>query len=226
MRILNLFLSIMFIGTIATAHAAVVIEVDIDGKDDGVLTYSPHFSFGNDTTSATQSSPSTALGLTGGDSIYGGNGVNSPDTYIYTYTPGTVADNLTLAPGTALNNDGDFSSGITAGGTGDYNVYVTWPSSTNITGGVTSFTLTDGVSNLFSLSIDQNNKGNEWILLGSAMLDQSKTYQLIQQAGSNTFVSMRAAGVLFDATTAVPEPSGLLVAAVSSVFLVVRRRRA
>ena len=57
------------------------------------------------------------------------------------------------------------------------------------------------------------------------LLQNKKTYQLIQQAGANTFVSMRAAGVLFDAK-AVPEPSGFLVAVLGGTILMVRRRRA
>ncbi|MCA9158389.1 MAG: hypothetical protein KDA51_13145 [Planctomycetales bacterium] len=225
MRILNLLCTFLFVVTSLTAHAAVVIQVDIDGLDDGVLTYSPNFSFGGDTTSASQSAASTAVGLTGGDSIFGGNGVVSPDTYVYSYTPGTDGNNYTPAAGTALNNDGDVSTGVLAGGTAVYNVYATWPFSSNVSGGLTSYTLTDGASNLFSVSVDQVNTGNEWVFLGAATLDQSKTYQLIQQAGANTFVSMRAAGVLFDAK-AVPEPSGFLVAVLGGTILMVRRRRA
>ena len=225
MRILNLLCTFLFVVTSLTAHAAVVIQVDIDGLDDGVLTYSPNFSFGGDTTSASQSAASTAVGLTGGDSIFGGNGVVSPDTYVYSYTPGTDGNNYTPAAGTALNNDGDVSTGVLAGGTAVYNVYATWPLSSNVSGGLTSYTLTDGASNLFSVSVDQVNTGNEWVFLGAATLDQSKTYQLIQQAGANTFVSMRAAGVLFDAK-AVPEPSGFLVAVLGGTILMVRRRRA
>ena len=154
MRILNLLCTFLFVVTSLTAHAAVVIQVDIDGLDDGVLTYSPNFSFGGDTTSASQSAASTAVGLTGGDSIFGGNGVVSLDTYVYSYTPGTDGNNYTPAAGTALNNDGDVCTGVLAGGTAVYNVYATWPLSSNVSGGLTSYTLTDGASNLFSVSVD------------------------------------------------------------------------
>ena len=45
-------------------HAAYLIEVDIDGLDDGNLLYSPDFAFGGDTTEAYQSVAATAVGLT------------------------------------------------------------------------------------------------------------------------------------------------------------------
>lgn len=227
MRILHLFLTVMFVTSALTAHAAVVIEIDIDGAVNGAVTYSPNFSFGGDTTSASASTATPAVGLTGGNSIFGGNGVALPDTYIYSYTPGTAGNNYTPAAGTALNNDGDVSTGVLAGGSGVYNVYAAWPTTSNVSGLLTTYTLKQGASSLQSVSVNQNQlgTGNEWFFLFSATLDQSKTYQLIQEAGSNTFVSMRAAGALFDAT-AVPEPSGLVVAVLGGAMLIVRRRRA
>lgn len=208
----------------ATASASYVIEIDTDGADDSTLTYHPNFSFGGDTTMAFQSSPSSAVGLTGGDSIYGGNGASSPDTYVFSYTPGTDGDNLSLGAGTPLNNDGNFASGKTAGGSGLYDIYATWPTSTNVSGGPTTFSLTDGVNSLFSVSIDQNGIGNEWIWLGSANLNAATTYQLVQQAESNTFVSMRSSGALFDAA-AVPEPSFCGLLGVAGFGLAWRRKR-
>ena len=207
------------------AFAQFVIEVDTDGADDGVLTYSPNFGFGGDTTSASQSVPATAVGLTGGDSIFGGNGLNELDTYLYTYTPGVDGDNLGLAAGTELNDDGAVASGATAGTTGFYNVYATWPFTENVTGGATTFTLSDSSNTpLFTTTFSQNNLGDEWILLGGALLDENETYTLSQTAGSNTFVSMRAAGVLFDlAPVTIPEPTS--VAAVAGLSLLALRRR-
>jgi hypothetical protein len=208
-----------------TAQAAFLIEVDVDGLDDGVLTFSPNFGFGGDTTTASQSSPSSAVGMSGGDSIFGGNGVNSPDTYLFSYTPGVDGDNLPLAAGTALNTTGSVATGLAAGGAGPYNVYATWPLSNNISGDPVTFTLSDGVGDLFSVTLTTNDTGNEWFYLGTALLDPATTYTLSQEAGSNTFVSMRAAGVLFDA--AVPEPTSLALASlvVCGVAVAARRRR-
>lgn len=207
---------------VATAQGAYVLEVDTDGADDGVLTYHPNFSFGGDTTTASQSAPSTAVGLTGGDSIFGGDGVASPDTYLYTYTPGADGDNLTLPAGTPLNDDGDLASGLPSGSSGLYAVYATWPFTENVSGGPTTYSLSDGVSTLFSVDIDQNGLGNEWVFLGESQLDAATTYTLSQEAGSNTFVSMRSSGVLFQR---VPEPSTIVLVAVAGCLALVARRK-
>lgn len=209
MRIHHWFVA-MFIAAASyqMADASYVLEIDIDGEDDGSLTFNPNFAFGGDTSTASQSVLSSAVGMTGGDSIFGGDGTNFPDTYLYTYTPGTDGSNRTFAAGTPLNDAGDESRGIEAGISGFYDVYATWPSTDNVSGGLTTFELSDGRSTLFSVEIDQNGDGDEWILLGNAFLDAETTYTLSQRAGANTFVSMRAAGVLFD-VTAVPEPGSI-----------------
>lgn len=214
------------------AHAAFLIEVDTDGLDDGVLTYNANFGFGGDTTTASQSAASTAVGLTGGDSIFGGNGANDPDTYEFYYTPAADADNLALPAGTPLNDDGDFASGGVVGGSGEYNVYGTWPYTENVSGGPTLFTLTDaGGGVLFSNLIDQSpgradppGTGDEWVLLGTANLDASGSYTLTQTPESNSFVSMRSAAVMFD-FPGVPEPASaaLLVASLGGLCLTRRR---
>lgn len=205
------------------ANAAFLIEIDTDGLDDGILTYSPNFSFGGDTTTASQSAASPAVGMTGGDSIFGGDGNLLPDTYVYTYTPSVDGDNLSLSGGTALNASGDFASGLTAGGAGTYNLYATWPLSTNISGGPTQFQLSDSSGVVLTTTLDQNGKGSEWINLGSFALDPSEVYTLTQSPTvGNTFVSMRAAGVLFDK---VPEPSTIALLGLAGLGVAVVRRR-
>lgn len=206
----------------AVARAGFVIEIDTDGLDDGNLVFNPKFSFGGDTTSASQSVTTPAFGLTGGDSIFGGNGVAEPDTYLYRYTPGTDGDNLAIPNGTDLGG-GNLSLGLTAGGAALYNVYATWPISSNVSGGPTNFSLSDGVNTLFTVSLDQNGTGGSWVYLGTAALDPAKTYTLAQTASQNTFVSMRASGALFDVAGPIPEPAsvGLLAAA----GLIALRRR-
>lgn len=225
---LKLFTGWLVLSAVA-AQAAFIGEVDSDGLDDGVVTYSPNFAFGGDTTDAPASFASPAVGLSGGDSIFGGNGVNFPDTYLYTYTPAIDGDNAALAAGTPLNDDGDFASGSVAGAAGIYRVYATWPliNNTNtVTGGVTKFVLTGGGSPHFAEAIDQNTingtfdpadgkfyAGGEWVLLGTALLDANTTYTLTQTSTSNTFISMRSAGVMFDyAGASVPEPSAIALA--------------
>lgn len=211
-----------------SAQAAFLIEIDTDGADDAVLTFSPNFSFGGDTTTASQSAASLAVGMNGGDSIFGGNGSNSPDTYRAHYTPAVDGDNINLT-GQLLNTEGDNGGALVAGGSGTYRIYATWPATQNVSGGLTTFALSDGVTDLFSVQLDQNTiqdeeadgGGNEWIYLGTAVLDANTAYTLRQEAGGNTFVSMRAAGYLFDA---VPEPASLGLMGMGGLLLLSRKR--
>jgi len=185
-----------------SAQAGYLIEIDIDGADDGPITYNPHFSFGNDTTTASTSAASLAFGLSGADSIFGGDGVNFGDTYRYTYNPSVDLDNLVIPAGTDLGG-GVLASGLPSGGPGRYAVYATWPFTENV-GGLTTFTATT-TGDSFVLELDQNGKGHEWIKLGEINWT-SGDIVLSQVASVNSFVSMRAAGVLFEV---VPEPTAL-----------------
>lgn len=209
----------------ASSNAAFLIQVDTDGADDGPITYHPNFSFGNGGTTASTSSHSSAVGLQDGDSIFGGDGTPA-DQYIFTYDLDVDGDNLGLARGTALNDDGDVATGLTAGSSADYSVYATWPFTSNTSGGGSQFILTDDLSTeVFSIVIDQNDggagSGNEWILLGNGNLDAARTYTLTQTTLDSSFVSQRIEGILFDG--GVPEPSTLLMAAVCSLGMLCRR---
>jgi len=208
--------------TLGGADAAYIIEVDTDGLDDGNLTFSPDFSFGGDTTTASQSSAGAAVGLTGGDSIFGGNGTAMPDSYVFTYSPDSQADNLALASGDDLG-DGNTASGVLGGTPGIYSVYVTWPTSGNISGDPINFDVTTAGDSL-STSFNTNNTGNDWFLVGTVNYT-SGPITLTQSSTANSFVSMRSAGALFEQTP-VPEPgvSGLLAA--SACGLLGLRRRA
>lgn len=214
----------------APAQGAFLVEIDTDGKDDGAITFNTNFAFGGDTTTAAIGGTVPAVGLTGGDSIFGGDGVNEVDTYRYFYSPESDGDNLPLAGGTPLNNDGHAATGNPAGGSGLYNIYATWSRTNNVSGGDTRYTLFDQLDQqLFSVLIDQNTRqdnegdgaGDEWIFLAQAELDAAGRYRLIQQSQSNTFVSMRSAGVLFDA---VPEPTSAALVGLGGLALLLRRR--
>jgi hypothetical protein len=207
----------------STTQAAYLLEIDTDGLDDGILTYNPNFSFGGDTTLASQSAASTAFGMTGGDSIFGGDGNLFPDTYLFTYAPDSEADNLVIPGGTDLG-DGNFASGKTGGSPDTYAIYATWPFTSNVSGGLTTFTATTS-GDSFNVSIDQNaggaGSGHEWIKLGEIAYT-SGPITVTQESGANTFVSMRSAGVLFEV---IPEPSTFALGALGLLALAARRRQ-
>lgn len=209
------------LGLASTANAAFVVEVDIDGLDDAAVTPSPNFSFGGDTTAASSSVAVTAPGLTGGDSIFGGNGAGDPDTYLYSYTPGTDADNFSPAPGTALNQN-LAASGIAGGATDTYAVWTIWPETTNVSGGLTTYELFEGGvggTSVMSVSLDQNTFDGRWVRLGYADLTAGTEYVLAQTSGSNTFVSMRAAAAMFE----VPEPGTAALLGLGGLAMLKRR---
>lgn len=236
----------MLLATLNIAQAAFLLEIDTDGDDDGSVTFHPNFSFGGDTTTASSSVTSPAFGTTGGDSIFGGDGVAEPDTYVYTYTPSVDADNLVIPPGTDLGS-GNLATGFTGGGIGTYRVYATWPFTTNVSGGPTRFTLSTTGATDVVIDIDQNGggagAGDEWVPLGDIELTDPDADITVTQipTGVNSFISMRAYGLLFEALdnpggpgpgpNAVPVPTGnwsgwlILIVLATAVGLVVIQRR-
>jgi hypothetical protein len=242
MRLTKLIALLAAFALAAPASAGYILEIDTDGLDDGVLTFHPNFSFGGNTTSASQSAPAVAVGLTGGDSIFGGNApsgttVNDPDTYVYTYSPGLDGDNDNglIDTGTALNATGDFGSGLPSTVSDTYAIYAAWPLTSNVSNPPTNYVLNDGTSDVFSISIDPNTNDGTWVKLGEVALDAAKNYTLTQtntpvetidpfggdSTFTNGFVSQRAAAVFFDR---IPEPTSALLALVGVAGLAFRRR--
>ncbi|QDU71185.1 hypothetical protein [Mucisphaera calidilacus] len=217
----NLALATALSLTVAAAsNAAFLIEVDTDGLDNGVLVPSPNFAFGGDTTVASQSVAGTAVGLTGGDSIFGGNGATLPDTYLYNYSPASDADNLVLAPGTPLNDAGSAATGLVGGASGTYTFYATWPFSGNISGGLVTYEIVDLTNNvvLADIDVEQNNTGDQWSKLAAVELVAGNDYVVRQTSGANTFVSMRASAVMVE----IPEPASAALLALGGLALVRR----
>ena len=197
------------------AQAGYVINVDTDPGAGFAL--NPQVTFGGDTTTASQSvAQSGAFGASGGH-LFGGNGALEPDTYVFTYSPDAQADNLVIPQGTDLGN-GVLASGLAGGDNGAYSVYATWPFTTNVSGGLVNFTVETGIDS-FQVSLDQNNTGDIWVFLGNIDYDGG-AITVTQSASSNTFVSMRSAGVLFELVPTPGTASLLLVAGIGA-----RRRR-
>lgn len=215
----------MLLAVLAIA-APVQAEFLVEAHSSGLA--NANFAFGGDTTTASASIPSEAIGLTATNSLYSGDGVNFGDTYVYSYTPGTDADNLTIPVGTDLGN-GDLATGLPGGGSGLYNVYITWPASTNVNPAGCSLTITSDGTDIVRDPVDMNDGGtgtpggnNAWYLIADGIeLTQGNTYTVTQVANVNSWVSMRSHGVMWEA---VPEPISLSLLGFGALFIHRRRR--
>lgn len=174
----------------------------------------------------------TAPGLSGiNSSIFGGTA--APHIYQFSYTPGVDSDNTVFTPGQLLGDNYEapnYATGLTGGGDGLYNVYATWVVSDNISGLGTTFTVTSDDSPIAVANIDQNTGksgspgGNAgWFYLGTVELTAGNTYTVQMAPASDTYVSMRSAGVMWEA---IPEPSTLALLVGGLGLFVAARRRA
>jgi len=243
MKLFLVALSVVVL-SISQTQAAFVAAVDLDPVD-GPQSLHPNFSFGGDTTAASDSTASFAVGLPPHQSLFGGNGSALGDTYIMSYTPGTDADNFFPASGDLLGSTTGFgtelASGVLGGGSDSYKVYITVPASGNISA-TSNFTVTGDGAPVVLAAVDLNDGGtgadadagpafvgganNAWFLLGTVDLTAGTTYTVTQDATANTFVSQRLAGVMWEAQTAIPEPTSLaLIGLGGMAMLLVNRRR-
>jgi hypothetical protein len=202
--------------TLSTANAAFIVQPDVDGvANTGTLnqthiSFNPKLSFPNASGPTNVGVAVAAPGLVGvqpGNTIFGGNSA-TVDRYQWTYKPGTDADNAAFTTGQALGA-GNLATGLTGGGSGLYRVYAAWLQSANISdnGAVpTNYIATgDGPSAIANYNQDEDTNGavvgNVWQLIGLVNLTAGNTYTVTQAAPNSSFVSMRAAGVMWELVT-------------------------
>lgn len=213
----------------ASTEAARIVQVDTDGSNSGTaLTLNPRVTFGNGMTGGyTVSIHASAAGLANGNSIAGGN-APVKDQYIFSYIPGTDADNYSPAPGTALGN-GNTASGLPGGDSGMYNVYACWPNTSNISDAgatPTNYIATSDTTNAVAdLNQDERSNGalvgGVWALIGTVDITAGNTYTVTQTAPNTLFVSMRAEAVMWEA---IPEPTSAMMSLFGGALLVSGRR--
>ncbi len=208
--------------TATTANAAFIVEPN--GKA------SANFAAANTASNSTTAGSATlaAPGLTAGvASVFGG------EDYTYTYTPAVDGDNTVFSTGAVLNTAAGLNaSGLTAGGAGVYNVYLTYPQSSNQNGMPAIYNVDvdgDGIVDLTS-SYDQNvadlNTGlgiGLWELVGQiTVTDPSQAITLTITTGTTPgWVGVRTAGVMFE--PAVPEPASLALLGLGGLAMLRRR---
>ncbi len=240
MKTTRVLLTIAAMAAMASAaHAAFIVEAV------GGLASGTNFAFGADTTAASTSIPSQAVGLTSTNSYFGGNGSNSAfaafnaataDTYVFSYTPGSDTDNFSPTAGSLLGSTAGFgtetASGVAGGASGTYKVYITAPESTNVAS-TSQITVTGDGAPVFIPAFDFNNGGsgadqnpgvgfagganNAWALIGTVDLTAGSTYTVSVVANANFTVSQRVHGVMWELQPGarIPEPSSIGIAALA-----------
>ncbi|MBN1844951.1 MAG: hypothetical protein JW810_04665 [Sedimentisphaerales bacterium] len=152
------------------------------------------------------SDPSNAYGRRATSSIFGGS-VN-PDTYTYTYTPGMDLDNVPIPAGINLGN-GDLASGLDGNGIWPYNVYITWPASTNVNAAGCKLIITNDGTDVELDPVNMNTNGtgtpggnNAWYRIAENIrLTPGLSYTVTQIANSTAYCSQRSHGVLWEMRT-------------------------
>lgn len=208
---------LVLMATAASVEAAFIVELHPDGLAYTNFTGTPRYSV--------YAKASKAVGCTDYGSGFGSTS-DPPDIYQFSYTPGIDLDNVLLPSGTDLGN-GNLATGLSGGNSGLYNVYITWPASTNVDpSGCDIAVIHDGLDVVLE-DVDMNTGGtgtpggnDAWLLIaGNIHLTAGNTYTVSQTANSDAYVSLRGHGVMWEA---VPEPCTLSLLGLGVILL--RRR--
>ncbi len=179
-----------------SVNAAFIVEVHSSGL--GNANFSGNY---YDT-----SIPSTAVGLQGVHSVFGG--TSAPHQYVFSYTPGVDLDNYSPSAGTDLGN-GDLASGLDGHGIWPYNVYITWPASANVNAAGCNIATTNDANDIVLDPVNMNTGGtgnpggnNGWLQIAENIhLTPGLTYTVTQTANSTSYVSQRSHGVMWEMQT-------------------------
>jgi hypothetical protein len=204
MKTVHVVAALMMVAVVAASvQAAFIVEAHSTGLANAT----------NFTGVGKASVASGAAGLIGTNSIWSGTGsAGSTRDFLFSYTPGTDVDNA--------------SSSLPGGGDGLYNVYVSWPATTNVPNGATITVTSEGAPIVNSYIQNTGGTGDPgandaWLLIAENIsLLQGTEYTVNMNADVWSWTSMRAHGVMWEA---VPEPMTLMLLGVGGLFL--RRRR-
>lgn len=210
------------LGTLtAVSNAAFMIETHSTGRGFANFTGTPRYS----------TTVSAAPGLLAAQTAYGS--TTGTHQYIFSYTPGTDADNWNV-PAYQYFGNGSSTTGLTGGQTGYYNVYITWPASITVNTSGCNLLITNDGDAVALTNVDMNTgqtipSGTPWLgandswlkIADQVLLTAGTTYTVTQTANSTAWTSMRSAGVMWEFVRT-PEPTTLLLVGLGGFLL--RRR--
>jgi hypothetical protein len=237
MNKVSLFLSIALL-LLCASYAQALYIVEARATSTTGLGYG-HFTG----TRSTSSGTSSAFGLTAGlGSAYGSGTSGVAANYTYSYTPGADTDNK-VAPAFQYFGNGVYTPATPpAGGqTGYYNVYITWPTATNvnvagcylyITSDAGTTTVgplnmnTGGTSAFAQTMVDNPPPGtvfaggnNAWLRVArNVLLTSGSTYTLNQVSVGTDSVSQRSSAVMWEFVST-PEPATLAVLGLGAMMM-------